>query len=69
MTPLEQLNAGWQWYQDARHSLHRLRRIADRYWAELPWEGKVAMERDNVLGKLEQAEVSANAKNAQYSVG
>jgi hypothetical protein len=65
MTPLEQLDAAWAWYQAARHSLRRLRRIAEKYWDALPWEGEAQMGRDNVVGKLESEQVLVDAKNAE----
>lgn len=36
MTSLEE---AWAWYDGTRRSLTLIRRIADRYWERLPWEG------------------------------
>lgn len=65
MTPVQQLDAGWAWYQAARNSLRRLQRLADQYWTDLPWEGETQLWRDNLVGKLEGEQVSADAKNAE----
>jgi hypothetical protein len=45
--------------------MRRLDRLAEKYWDDLPWRGEVAMERDGLLGKLEQEEVSADVKSAE----
>lgn len=45
MTTLDEV---WEWYEAARSSLQRLERLANRYWADLPWDGPLG--RDRVLG-------------------
>ncbi len=61
MTPIEELDARFEWYEATRNSLRRIARIGGKFWADLPWGGSVAMERDNLLGKLEQTEVLQDA--------
>lgn len=64
MTPLEQLEAWLEWYNAARNSLRRIQRLAEMYWADLPWEADIQMWRDNMLGKLEGEKVAADATEA-----
>lgn len=65
MTPQQRLEAAWQWYTAARASLRRLRRLAENYWQDLPWEGDVQMGRDNLIGKLEAREVLGDTEIAE----
>lgn len=64
MTPLERIDTCWEWYEAAHDSLLRLRRIADKYWDDLPWEGGVQMGRDGQIGKLTGERVVADTTNA-----
>ena len=64
MSLFAKLDAGWAWYRAARDSLRRLERLADQYWDDLPWQSPVLMERDSLIGKLEQEKASADAKAA-----
>jgi hypothetical protein len=51
MTPLEELDAGWVWYNAARNSLARIHRLGDRYWDVLDWSGPRG--RDKQLSDVE----------------
>jgi hypothetical protein len=55
------MEAWLEWYEAARNSFRRIHRLAEKYWAGLPWEGEVQMWRDNLLGKLEKEIVAADA--------
>jgi hypothetical protein len=63
MTPLEELDQGWAWYEAARQSLRRIRRLGEK-WSVLPWHGEAEMWRDNVVGKLAGEKVVTDAQTA-----
>lgn len=54
------VDEAWDWYLASKKQMQQLRRLAKRYWAELPWDGKLG--RDNVLCTLEADEVAAQAE-------
>jgi hypothetical protein len=47
---MKTLDDAWQWYEKTRFLLKGMRRLAERYWNDLPWDG--ALGRDNVLGDV-----------------
>jgi hypothetical protein len=64
MTPLEELDAGWAWYEATRQSLRRIRRLGEKYWDALPWHGEAEMWRDSAVGKLAGERVATDAQTA-----
>lgn len=63
MTPaLAPLDDWLVWYEATVGSLRRIRRLGDKYWDELPWDGRLG--RDHVLGQLEGQEIVADADAA-----
>jgi hypothetical protein len=53
------LGDAWAWYQATRESLWRLRRLADKYWPLLPWDGPLGG--DDRFRDLEGPEASRSA--------
>lgn len=62
MTPLEELDDGFAWYRAARDSLTRMRRLGDRHWDGLPWDGPLG--RDDKFKEVESGKVTAEAVKA-----
>src|SRR4051794_11493344 len=48
-----------RWYEDNRRLLLLMRRLADRYWDKLPWDGH--LEKDERFKQLEPQELVAGA--------
>src|SRR5947199_10694056 len=38
---MKDLEEAWTWYSTTRTQLQRMRRLATRYWEELPWKGRM----------------------------
>src|SRR4051794_30857133 len=57
---MNSLEDAWQWYQDTRTLVQVTRRLATRYWDELPWDGRLG--RDDHLSLLESDDLDARAK-------
>lgn len=57
---MNSLADAWKWYENAKDSLQRLRRVAEKYWdaENAPWT------RDNKLAQLDKAEIAGPALNA-----
>lgn len=49
----------WDWYLAARDQFRRMRRLAERYWDELPWEGRLG--RDDLFRSLDNKDLIAEA--------
>ena len=45
------LDEAWTWYHETKELLKIIRRLADRYWDQLPWDHDLG--KDNVLRNLE----------------
>ncbi|HKI36867.1 MAG TPA: hypothetical protein VKA46_33755 [Gemmataceae bacterium] len=56
MTSLED---AWRWYEKTRSQLRRMKRLAQHYWTELPWEGR--LERDDHFQLLQAGQVEEEA--------
>jgi hypothetical protein len=56
MTKLEE---AWRWYESTRAQLRRMQRLAEHYWDEMPWAGR--LERANHFQHLEAAAVAGEA--------
>jgi hypothetical protein len=57
MTTLEE---AWKWYQGVKTSLRRFAHLADKFWDELPWDGR--LDRDNTFRVLDRTTVSDDAR-------
>jgi hypothetical protein len=49
------LEEAWNWYKEAKSQLELSRRIASRYWLDLPWEQK--LDRDDRFKSLMREEL------------
>ncbi len=45
------LDEAWKWYEETKQLLVLMKRLGDRYWADLPWDGKLA--RDDAFRDLD----------------
>ncbi len=52
---MKTLDDGWQWYQQAKFQVRLVRRLASKYWNDLPWEAK--LEKDDRFKDLDQQEL------------
>jgi hypothetical protein len=50
------LDEAWRWCQSARNVSRVMSRLGEKYWDDLPWEGKLG--RDNLLSDLQSSEVN-----------
>ena len=61
------LEDAWKWYEDTRHLVRLMGRLAKRYWADLPWESRLA--RDDNFRLLEGPEIEAEATFSLAQLG
>ncbi len=52
---MKTLDDGWQWYQQAKFQVRLLRRLASKYWNDLPWDAK--LEKDDRFKDIDQREL------------
>ncbi len=52
---MKTLEEAWNWYKEAKSQLELSRRIASRYWLDLPWEQK--LDRDDRFKSLMREEL------------
>ena len=50
------LDEAWRWYEAARDLSRAMGRLGQKYWDDLPWEGRLG--RDNSLGAMQSSEVN-----------
>jgi hypothetical protein len=48
---MKSLDEAWQWYIETKHLLRVIRRLADRHWNYLDWDGTLG--KDDVLRNVE----------------
>jgi hypothetical protein len=53
------LQAAWEWFRVTSRQLGLIRRLGEKYWASLPWDGPFG--RDHRLGGVEPSDVIAEA--------
>jgi hypothetical protein len=56
------LDEAWNWYQALRQQARLMERLAEHYWVELPWEGRLG--HDDHFRALDQGQVRADAQLA-----
>lgn len=61
------LDDAWRWYGATRRQLSRMQRLGRKYWAELPWAGR--LERDNLFGMVQSDEVVEETAQALDPLG
>ena len=54
------LSDAWTWYHSNRNLLNMMKRLGERYWSELPWDGKLG--NDDNFRLLEGDEVAGQAR-------
>lgn len=57
---MRSLDEAWAWYEHNRALLDLLKRLGDRYWADLPWDGRIA--NDDEFRLIEGDQVAAMAR-------
>ena len=56
---MKTLEDAWRWYVETKHQVTLMRRLAERYWAELPWEGR--LEKDDQFRELDPQRLADDA--------
>ncbi len=49
---MKDLDEAWEWYKETHEQLKLWRRILDKYWDQLPWQG--SLERDDRFRSLDE---------------
>lgn len=50
----------WKWYENTRHQLRLIQRLAEHYWDDLPWQGKLS--NDNYFRLADNASLVEEAR-------
>lgn len=53
------LTDAWEWYRSARMLTQTIKRFGEKYWDDLPWEGRLG--RDNRLRHLDPTELCSRS--------
>lgn len=61
---MKTLGDAWRWYVETKRQVILLRRLAVRYWSELPWEGNLG--RDEQFKELDPERLK---EHADFSLG
>jgi hypothetical protein len=59
---MKTLAAAWQWYESTQQQLSLIQRLAEKYWNELPWDGR--LDRDDAFLQAKREKVIAGASLA-----
>lgn len=57
---MKTLGEAWTWYEHNRALLTMMKRLGERYWADLPWQGR--LDRDDHFRMLDGIEVAGMAR-------
>jgi hypothetical protein len=56
---MKTLEEAWKWYDETKRPIRLVRRLAQRYWADLPWDGK--LENDDQFKLIEAGKLDIDA--------
>ena len=59
---MKDLDEAWEWYKETHEQLKLWRRILDKYWDQLPWQG--SLEPDDRFRSLDENRLIASSNLA-----